>query len=114
MRNRCPRNRRTTRLPALALGLTILATLGGAGAGAAAAAMTLELAGGDPAAVIGQDLVLELVLRSDGAPLDAATVSVRAESADGFLGEPYPLRTLAGDSGPELRFEWAAPVPAGT
>ncbi|MFO7609441.1 MAG: cytochrome c biogenesis protein CcdA, partial [Candidatus Krumholzibacteriia bacterium] len=112
MRIRCPRSRRTTRLPALALALTTVVVL--AGAAVASAAVTLEIPGGAPAAVIGQDLVLELVLRSDGAPLDAATVSVRAESADGFLGEPYPLRTLTGSSGPELRFEWAAPVPAGT
>ncbi|MFN2370934.1 MAG: protein-disulfide reductase DsbD family protein [Candidatus Krumholzibacteriia bacterium] len=112
MRIRCPRSRRTTRLPALAFALTTVVVLGGATV--ASAAVTLALAGGDPAAVIGQDLVLELVLRSDGAPLDAATVSVRAESADGFLGEPYPLRTLTASSGPELRFEWAAPVPAGT
>ncbi|MBE0564669.1 MAG: thioredoxin family protein [Krumholzibacteria bacterium] len=113
MRIRCQRGRPAARHALPLRALVVLLALAAAPP-AAAASLTLEVAGDAPAAEIGQDLVLQLVLRSAGATLDPAAVVVRVEAPGGFLGTPYPLRPLAGGSARELRFEWAAPVAAGT
>lgn len=93
---------------------TVLAAMALATAAPAAAALTLSLSGDAPAAEIGKDLVLELVLSSDAGMLDPAQVSVSITTGADFLGTPYPLRFLGNGPARALRFEWAAPVPPET
>ncbi len=95
-------------LPAAAL---VLCAALLAAAAPARAAVTLDVATPAPAAEIGKDLVLQLVLRSDAAPLDPARVTVAAAAADDFFATPYPLKALDSAPARELHFEWAAPVP---
>ena len=102
---------RCRRACALATVLTIMTF---AVATPAAAALSLSLSGDAPAAEIGKDLVLELVLASDAGNLDPAQVSVRLTTGADFLGTPYPLRFLGTGPARALRFEWAAPVPPET
>ncbi len=106
MRSRA-RDHRSLTLSAL---LVVLALAAGT---PAAAALTLTATRSGNGAEIGKDLVLELVLRSDAGNLDPAQVTVSVAADADFLGKPYPLRFLGTGPASELRFEWAAPVPAG-
>ena len=99
------------RAPPLA---TLLMALTLAAATPAAADLSLTAEGSAPSAEIGKDLVLDLVLRSDAGNLDPARVTVIVTAGAEVLGKPYPLRFLGSGPASELRFEWAAPVPAGT
>ena len=77
----------------------------------AVAALEVEVIA-PPAATIGADLVLEIIVRTDSPPLAADALRVEI-TGDALVGEPYPVKVLT-DEGltGTVRLEWAAPVPA--
>ena len=85
-----------------------------------ASALEVEVAG-PVTATIGDNLVVELVVRGEGQAILVDGLRVDAEGT-AVVGEPYPVRILSGErsadgtsfAGGPLRLEWAVPVPPNT
>ncbi|MFT5232201.1 MAG: thiol:disulfide interchange protein DsbD [Candidatus Krumholzibacteriia bacterium] len=78
-----------------------------------AAPIALDVSVRDDLAVIGQDLIIDLVVKaSDGVKItaDQLTVNVSVDGGQSFFGSAYPLRLSSGFQG--NAFEWAAPIGA--
>ncbi len=83
---------------------------------ALAGPINLQVAPSSEIAVIGKDLILEIVITpaaGESVVTDEVQVVVTTPGGVAFFGTPYPLRQLEQTApGAAVRFEWAAPVGA--